>query len=74
MQNQKNPKNQKNGLTVVVGKWKVESREGGAWRTHILTQCCRVYDLDDGLATHVSEVFEQAVALRNLLPEFSLMK
>lgn len=26
--------------------------------------------MDDGLATHVSKAFEQATALRNLLPEF----
>lgn len=29
---------------------------------------------DDGLSTLVSEAFEQAIALKNLLPEFSLMK
>lgn len=40
----------------------------------LLTPHWWVYDLDDGLATRVSEAFEQAVALRNLLPEFSLMK
>lgn len=38
--------------------------------THILTLCWWVCGVDDGLATHVSKAFEQATALRNLLPEF----